>query len=261
MSESQGTDRIEQRAGPFCFTETLHAPGLRLEAHEHECACLHFVLAGCYAETIDACEQLFGPGTVLYKPAGVRHSNRFPESGARTLRVELEPDFTGLLGERARRPQHALHPRLELVARSLHGELVAADELTPLALEGLARELLALLLRQTRAPRVDAGVAEDCAMRLRERFREPLRLDALALELGCERTALARAFRARFRVSMGEYVRGLRVTEVQRRLTRGGAPLAEIALQSGFADQSHCTRVFRRLTGATPAAWARAQLP
>jgi AraC-like DNA-binding protein len=95
---------------------------------------------------------------------------------------------------------------------------------------------------------------------LRERFCEALRFDALAVELGCERTALARAFRARFRVSMGEYVRELRVAEVQRRLARGDdASLAEIALRCGFADQSHCTRVFRRLTGTTPAAWGRAR--
>lgn len=257
MSESQGKDRIEQCAGPFCFTETWHAPALHLEPHEHERACLHFVLAGHYAETICGRELFSGPGTVLYKPASLRHSNRFPASGARTLRIELEPAFERNLG--ARRPLHSADPRLELVARNIHDELLAADELTPLALEGLARELVALLLRQDRPPRVGARLAEECAARLRERFRAPLRLDMLARELGCERTALARAFRARFRRSMGEYVRTLRVAEVQRRLARGEAPLAALAVDCGFADQSHCTRVFRRLTGTTPAAWARAR--
>jgi len=255
MSESLGTDRIELCAGPFCFTETWHAPALLLGAHEHARACLHVVLAGRYAETIAGREQVFEPGTALYKPAGVRHSNRFPDSGARTLRIELEPRFEELFG--ASRPLRSAHPRLELLARQLHGELVAADDLTPLALEGLGRELIALFLRQGRRPPGDRRVAEQCAACLRQRFRERVCLGALARELGCERTALSRAFRACFRVSMGEYVRALRVAEVMRRLERGGTPLADVALQSGFADQSHCTRVFRRLTGATPAAWAR----
>lgn len=259
MSESQGKDRIEQCAGPFCFTETWHAPSLRLEPHEHERACIHFVLAGHYVETIAGRELLSGPGTVLYKPAGVRHSNRFPACGARTLRFELEPAFERDLG--ARRPLNSAHPRLELVARKMHEELLATDELTPLALEGLARELVALLLRLDRPARIDGRLAEDCAARLRERFRVPLRLDALARELGCERTALARAFRARFRLSMGEYVRTLRVAEVQRRLAQGETTLAALAVSCGFADQSHCTRVFRRLTGTTPAAWARTRRP
>ncbi len=259
MSESLGKDRIERRAGPFCFTETWHDPALFLTPHEHEHACLHFVLAGRYCETVAGHAQSFGPGTVLYKPAGVRHSNRFLGCGARTLRVELEPRFEDFLGKRASAPLHSADPGLDLVARRMHGEMLASDDLTPLLLEGLGRELLALLFRR-RPQRLEEHLrlAEDCAARLRELYRESVRLSELARELGCDRTALCRAFRARFGVAMGEYLRRLRVAEVMRRLEEGDAPLAEIALETGFADQSHCTRVFRRLAGTTPAAWTRA---
>ena len=34
-------------------------------------------------------------------------------------------------------------------------------------------------------------------------------------------------------------------------------PLADLALELGFADQSHFTATFRRLTGDTPAAFRR----
>lgn len=261
MSESLGDDRIERRAGPFCFTETWHAPALVLPPHEHEHACLHFVLAGCYHETTAGRSESFGPGTVLYKPAGLHHSNRFPACGARTLRIELAPRFEKSLGEDSRRPLHAAHPGLELVARRMHGEMVATDELTPLALEGLARELLVLLFR--RPLRVDRRrrLAEDCAERLRRRFRERIRFSELARELSCDRTALVRAFQSSFGASMGEYVRSLRVAEVMRLLELGDTPLAEIALAAGFSDQSHCTRVFRRLAGVTPAVWRRTRVP
>jgi len=40
-------------------------------------------------------------------------------------------------------------------------------------------------------------------------------------------------------------------------LTAGDAPLAEVALRAGFADQSHFTREFRRHVGVTPAAFRR----
>jgi len=43
-----------------------------------------------------------------------------------------------------------------------------------------------------------------------------------------------------------------------RRLIAGGAPLAEAALASGFADQSHMTRVFVRKYGVSPRAYANA---
>jgi len=65
-------------------------------------------------------------------------------------------------------------------------------------------------------------------------------------------TQLARAFRGRYRSTMGEVVRSLRVDYVRDGLRRGDRPLAELALAAGFADQSHCARVFKRLTGESP---------
>ena len=43
--------------------------------------------------------------------------------------------------------------------------------------------------------------------------------------------------------------------EQARRLIRDGHGLAEAALQAGFADQSHMTRLFGRQFGYTPGAW------
>ena len=45
---------------------------------------------------------------------------------------------------------------------------------------------------------------------------------------------------------------------VARRLMRAGTPLAEVAAASGFADQSHLTRLFARSFGTTPHAYLRA---
>ena len=46
-----------------------------------------------------------------------------------------------------------------------------------------------------------------------------------------------------------------RVTKVRELLSIGDRPLAEIAAAAGFADQSHMTNVFKRLTGTTPLAF------
>ena len=46
--------------------------------------------------------------------------------------------------------------------------------------------------------------------------------------------------------------------ERARRCIRAGDTLAAAALASGFADQSHMTRVFARQCGFTPGAWQRA---
>jgi len=68
---------------------------------------------------------------------------------------------------------------------------------------------------------------------------------------------LARAFRAHFRMSMGPYVRRLRLDWAAGELARSDLPLAAVALAAGFADQSHFTRTFKRYLGVTPNVYRR----
>ena len=70
---------------------------------------------------------------------------------------------------------------------------------------------------------------------------------------------VAQQFRRRFGVTVGEYVRCLRVEHVARRLIMSSEPLASLAVEAGFADQSHMQRVFKARMGLTPADYRRAR--
>ena len=102
-----------------------------------------------------------------------------------------------------------------------------------------------------------AELAGAAARVLEERYAEPLSFTELAARLGVARSHLARSFREVHGQTLGEYVRRLRVERVRAALERTRHSLADIALSAGFSDQSHCTRVFRRLVGTTPAAYRR----
>lgn len=67
----------------------------------------------------------------------------------------------------------------------------------------------------------------------------------------------AAAFRVSFGTSPHDYICRRRVERAKELMTATESPLCEIALDCGFADQSHLSRVFRRVTGHTPAAWRR----
>jgi AraC-like DNA-binding protein len=65
---------------------------------------------------------------------------------------------------------------------------------------------------------------------------------------------LFRAFRRDRATTPCRFVLELRIEHAKQRL-RAGASIAETAFQTGFADQSHLTRQFKRLTGLTPKAY------
>lgn len=71
---------------------------------------------------------------------------------------------------------------------------------------------------------------------------------------GTDRFTIARHFRRAFGTSPDRY-RTLRRLALVRMAIERGKPLAEAALEFGFADQSHMTRQFKRAYGLTPAAW------
>jgi AraC-like DNA-binding protein len=91
-------------------------------------------------------------------------------------------------------------------------------------------------------------------------FADPIPL--LSIELleevsGLDRWTLARQFRAAFGTSPSRF-RTMRQLDQARRMIRCGLPLAEAALEAGFADQSHMSRMFKRAYGLTPAKWGAA---
>ncbi|GHD80496.1 helix-turn-helix transcriptional regulator [Vogesella fluminis] len=78
-----------------------------------------------------------------------------------------------------------------------------------------------------------------------------LRLATLAEQCQLSPYQLLRQFRQQYGITPHAYWSQHRL-QMARRLLRGDAPLADIAQQCGFADQSHLTRAFKRQFGLPP---------
>jgi transcriptional regulator GlxA family with amidase domain len=68
-----------------------------------------------------------------------------------------------------------------------------------------------------------------------------------------------RAFKATFGCSPHVYLMRRRMERAQGLMLTTDAPLGQIALDCGFADQAHLSRLFKQMLGDSPAAWRRAR--
>lgn len=90
---------------------------------------------------------------------------------------------------------------------------------------------------------------------LAEDIERKLTLDDLAREVGLSRCHLLRVFKARTGVPPHAF-RTQRRIDAAKRMLKAGKPFADVALATGFNDQSHFTNTFKRYTAATPSQYA-----
>jgi AraC-like DNA-binding protein len=83
----------------------------------------------------------------------------------------------------------------------------------------------------------------------------PIGLEALATMIGLSRCYFARAFKHSIGMTPHHYLMQRRLEHAKRLLVETEISLAQIALESGFSDQSHFTRRFRDHVGSTPRAY------
>jgi AraC family transcriptional regulator len=88
----------------------------------------------------------------------------------------------------------------------------------------------------------------------------PIRNEELATLVRLNASHFGRAFRNSFGEPPHEYVIRRRVERAQGLMLSTDASLSDIALDCGLADQSHLTRLFRRIVGESPRAWRRARI-
>ena len=247
-----------QSFGDFEITETVYAPLLRIPPHEHRSAYVSFVVRGAYVERCGTAQRDCTTSTVLFHPGGETHSNAFAPEGGRCLNVEFGPAWRQRI-ETIRRDDPLAHETLLThIAAETYDEFRQPDAYSTLIIEGLLLELLGVLGRASRpadarVPRWLLGVRE----MLRETPSGPYSLTKLAREIGVHPVHLARSFRKHFGTSPGDFVRRARIERACEELASENTPLVEIALSSGFADQSHFSTTFKRYIGMTPATYRK----
>jgi AraC family transcriptional regulator len=258
-----GTTASSRTIAGFALTESVYRPRDTVPAHEHERGFFYLVLEGSSRDTTRRGSLSCAPGTLVYHPPEETHANAWHDAGGRCFHVELPSERLDLPGHASvalRRSGSFVRGPLVWLARQLYHEFRRTDAASALAAEGLALELIAGAHREVRASGRDGrpprwlAAMHDAAL---ERCTEQLTVAQLAREAGVHPAHFARAFRAAYRCSLGEFVRRARIARACERLRGGDASLARVANDLGFYDQSHFTRTFKRVVGLAPSQFVR----
>lgn len=271
MPEVNGTPGRVLRGGEFyspvtasqaeqnlLLSELWQPVATKVPRHEHQLAYVSVVLNGHYAETDRAGRAELHPFMAVFNPAGVAHSGEVGPRGARLFSIELRAEcLDGLDVNLPDRPLHdgssggLLLPGLRIYS------LFKAGIRDAVSMESHFLELLAALSPCCDSAKYPPPWFLRVTQRLHEEFRSSISVADLAAEAGVHPVHLARVFRAHARKSAGDYLRDLRVRAACDLLRDHDFPLAAVAAECGFADQSHFTRVFKRTVNATPGEFRR----
>lgn len=252
-------------ANGFRFTEKTYSPRVSLPTHAHELSHFCFVLAGSYRERVGG--KLFErcPATLVYYPPDVSHGEEHFIRGRHFL---VEIDFRSLdrvkdYGASLSEPMLLESDSSLWLAARMYREFSDRDGFSTLVLESIATELLVAASRRNKrkAERLAPPWLERVKAYLRENCAQSPALSQLAKGAGVHPTHLARVFRQFEHCTVGEYVREVRINYARQKIMRSKESLVEIALATGFADQTHFTRSFKRVTGMTPGEFRRVFSP
>jgi AraC family transcriptional regulator len=210
-------------------------------------------------------------GSMTIIPAGYPSRWRWSGSGEST-HILVEPRLLARVAAEALNlnpdrvalpPVYALSdPQVQAAMLALDAELRAGGPGGCLLAESLGNVLAVHLLRRFAAPEsIDirsGGVLPGHKLRavieyIHEHLDAELSLDHLAAVAHVSPYHFARLFKHSTGLPPHQYVIARRIERAKELLReRDRLPLAEVATEVGFADQSHFTRHFKRLVGVTP---------
>lgn len=271
----RNTQRLEKKSNVL-FWRDQDFPGLEIRSssyevvafpkHTHEAYSIGFVESGRSKVFLRGRSGVVNVGEiVLIHPNEVHACNPRDDSGWAYRMFYVRPE---LLQETAAALNIPLcqepgfdraavqDPPLLSMLRKFHQSIV--DKHFAGEKEALLLECFARLFRKhagLKPPEADFSLSSQSMRQvkdwLHEHAAEKISLEQLAELTGMSRYSVLRGFKKATRLTPHEYQNQLRIAHAKD-LLAAQTPIADVALELGFSDQSHFSNTFRRITGATP---------
>jgi len=182
-----------------------------------------------------------------------------------SLQIRLAPGMLDHAASRSRQlasarlaHHHMLrNDRIILLGQALESDVKAGSPSGPLFAENVGMALAVELLNLANDPpdkaiRLSNAQLQRVLAHIDANLDQPLTIDILSREAGVSSSHLRTWFKAAMGVTIHRYILRRRVEHARRLLVQGDRRLSDVALEAGFAHQSHLAKWMRRELGRSP---------
>ena len=255
-----GIKKTELKNLGFSVSEyDYHLP--ETDWHYHENPYFMFVLGGNLKDLNKKGTRLCPQGSFLFLNWQEIHKNTKESFHAKGFHVELdrkwfkERELERVLWEGSKL---ITNPRLHHTLAKIYYEFMVDDKFSTVSMDTLVLELCDGLWEN----KGNTHKMEPAWIKTLEDLiyddEDILSLDSLSAKLGIHPVHLSRSFPKYRDVTLGEYIRMHKIKKSLPALINSKFSLTQIAYLSGFSDQSHYTRTFKKYFNCTPIAFKQA---
>ena len=249
IMEFLGMTTFEGSAGKFEFGMSVaNRYGDQVPCHGHNSAHFMWAIVGSY-ETRVSRRGDDTSGIVVFNPAGTEHRDRFLSPGAFFSLKIFDDESIPVIPSSVSLENSAIRSLFWRICN----ESVYREDDSSMIVEGLCYEALSMIGRQDSNAKKPPGWLNIACEYLREGTNSTI-ADA-ARQVDVHPTHFVRAFKNCMKCTPGDYRRLAKIQLAASKMAQSRLTIAEIAADTGYTDQSHFTRHFRRAFGITPGAF------
>jgi|SRR4030067_3457237 len=241
--------------GGLIISKSFYKNKSSLPLHCHKNPYLCYVLNGNYSEHTNQTDFTCSKGDVIFHPHHTEHHNNFPDNSATCFNLEFSESWINKFVETKLNLSSIIKTNDYCIQSSvlkIYKELNNYDNISPLMIEGLMLETIASFSRNNSANSFVPYYLKKVITYLNDEYHSNPSLLQLAKIADVSPEHLTREFKTKFKLTIGDYIRQVKVKKSCYMLRHTDKDLSDIAFEAGFSDQSHFSRVFKKHTGLTP---------
>lgn len=219
--------------------------------HYHDNPTICFLLQGGAVERRNQSSYERFPCDARFYHAAELHQSTIKVFPAACVNLELKPRFLNQyeISEDIVRRAVAENVDVKFLMLKIYNEFLIKDSLTNDSIKIL---LLGMLDDARKSSRKKPEWINKLREILNDRWAEHITLEDLSGAVNVHPVTISKHFTKYFSCTLGEYTRKLKIDKSLFLIKNSKLSLTEIALQCGFADHSHFTRNFKKMTGLLP---------